>query len=78
MLVLSRKNLESILIGDDIEITVVSIVGDKVRLGISAPREVPIHREEVHKAIQIRDSSQEFNRVIRGKLGICDQDLTQA
>lgn len=52
MLVLSRKKNESIVIDDNIVITVVEIRGDKVRLGIQAPREVPVHRSEVHAAIQ--------------------------
>ena len=52
MLVLSRKKDESIIINDDIVITVVEIRGDKVRLGIQAPREIPIHRSEVYEAIQ--------------------------
>jgi len=52
MLVLSRKKDESIVIDDHIVITVVEIRGDKVRLGIQAPREVPIHRSEIHAAIQ--------------------------
>lgn len=51
MLVLSRKKNESIVINNDIVITVVEIRGDKVRLGIVAPREVPVHREEVYEAI---------------------------
>lgn len=52
MLVLSRFIDQRILIGDDIEITVVDIRGDKVRLGITAPAGVPVHREEVYEAIQ--------------------------
>jgi carbon storage regulator len=52
MLVLSRKKNESIVIDDNIVITVVEIRGDKVRLGIQAPREVPVHRSEVYEAIQ--------------------------
>ncbi len=51
MLVLSRKRNESIVIDGSIVITVVEIRGDKVRLGIEAPREVPIHRQEVFVAI---------------------------
>jgi carbon storage regulator len=52
MLVLSRQRDESIMIGDNIVITVVDIRGDKVRLGINAPVEVPVHRQEVYEAIQ--------------------------
>ncbi len=52
MLVLSRHRDESIIIGDDIVITVVDIRGDKVRLGIDAPKEVPVHRREVYEAIK--------------------------
>jgi carbon storage regulator len=52
MLVLSRKKSESIVINDDVVITVVEIRGDKVRLGIDAPRDVPVHRKEVVEAIQ--------------------------
>ncbi|MFY9255695.1 MAG: carbon storage regulator CsrA [Fuerstiella sp.] len=51
MLVLSRKKSESIVINDDVVITVVEIRGDKVRLGIQAPRNVPVHRKEVIEAI---------------------------
>jgi len=52
MLVLSRQRDETIMIGDDIEITVVDIRGDKVRLGITAPAHIPVHRKEVYEAIQ--------------------------
>ncbi len=52
MLVLSRQRDESIIIGDNIIITVVDIRGDKVRLGIEAPSEIPVHRREVYEAIQ--------------------------
>ena len=52
MLVLSRKKFESIVIRDDIVITVVDVQGDQVLLGITAPREVPIHRREVYEAIE--------------------------
>lgn len=51
MLVLSRKKNESIVIANDIVITVVEVRGDKVRLGIVAPKDVPVHREEVYEAI---------------------------
>ena len=52
MLVLSRQRDESIIIGDNIVITIVDVRGDKVRLGIEAPREVSVHRREVYDAIQ--------------------------
>ena len=52
MLILSRKRSESIRIGDDVIITVVEVRGDRVRLGIGAPREIPVHREEVYQAIK--------------------------
>ena len=52
MLVLSRQRDESIMIGDNIVVTIVDIRGDKVRLGINAPTEIPVHRQEVYEAIQ--------------------------
>jgi carbon storage regulator len=52
MLVLSRQRDETIMIGDNIEITIVDIRGDKVRLGITAPATIPVHRKEVYEAIQ--------------------------
>ena len=52
MLVLSRQKDESIIIGDDIEVTIVDVRGDKVRLGINAPRSVSVHRKEIYEAIQ--------------------------
>jgi carbon storage regulator len=52
MLVLSRQRDETIMIGDDIEITVVDIRGDKVRLGITAPTKIAVHRKEVYEAIK--------------------------
>ncbi len=52
MLVLSRQRDESIIIADNIVITIVDIRGDKVRLGIDAPKEIPVHRQEVYDAIQ--------------------------
>jgi carbon storage regulator len=52
MLVLSRQRDESIMIGDTIVVTIVDIRGDKVRLGINAPSEIPVHRQEVYEAIQ--------------------------
>lgn len=51
MLVLSRKKDESIIIADSIVVTVIDVRGDKVRLGIQAPSNIPVHREEIYKAI---------------------------
>ena len=74
MLVLSRQRDESIIIGNDIVITVVEIRGDKVRLGIEAPSEIPVHRQEVFEAIQRehgrnmtgREASAQASRANRG------------
>ncbi len=58
MLVLSRQRDESIIIADNIKITIVDIRGDKVRLGIDAPKEIPVHRQEVFDAIQRENDEQ--------------------
>ncbi len=55
MLVLSRKKNESIMIGDDIEIVVVEIKGDQIKLGVKAPRNVTVHRAEVYEEIQMEN-----------------------
>ena len=52
MLVLSRLKGESIMLGDDVEVTIVDVRGDKVRLGITAPRSVSVHRKEIYLTIQ--------------------------
>lgn len=59
MLVLSRQKDESIVIGDDVEITIVDVRGDKVRLGITAPKSIPVHRREVYDAIQREKATKE-------------------
>jgi carbon storage regulator len=58
MLVLSRKTNERIMIGDNIEVTIIEICGDRVRLGFVAPAHVPIHREEVARRIRDRELAQ--------------------
>ena len=52
MLVLTRKLNESIMVGDEVKITIVDVKGDQVKLGITAPREIAVHREEVYREIQ--------------------------
>ena len=61
MLVLSRQRDESIMIGDNIVVTIVDIRGDKVRLGINAPSEIPVHRQEVYRS----DSTRGYTRISR-------------
>lgn len=73
MLVLSRQRDETIMIGDEIEITVVDIRGDKVRLGIAAPREVQVHRKEVYEAI--RRENTEASQVRADDLALADRNL---
>ena len=69
MLVLSRQRDETIMIGDEVDITVVDIRGDKVRLGITAPRHIQVHRKEVYEAIK-RENQQ--------AAGLKPQDVTKA
>lgn len=57
MLVLSRKENESIVIGNDIMVTIVAIRGDKIRVGIEAPKEMPVHRREVFDAIHREENN---------------------
>jgi carbon storage regulator len=64
MLVLTRTTSQSIMIGDDVEITVLAVMGDKVRIGIQAPRAIPVFRKEVW--IQIRQEEQEERAPGRG------------
>lgn len=67
MLVLSRQRDESIIIGDNIVITIVDIRGDKVRLGIDAPKEVPVHRQEVYDAIQRERNQADSGQTVSGE-----------
>ncbi|QKK09416.1 MAG: carbon storage regulator CsrA [Planctomycetota bacterium] len=72
MLVLSRQRDETIMIGDDIEITVVDIRGDKVRLGITAPTSIAVHRKEVYEAIR---SENEHAAKLNGDLQMISQTI---
>jgi len=70
MLVLSRKKDESIIINDHIRVTVVEIRGDKVRLGIDAPKDVSVHRREVYEAIQSQKAHDESPKVVAPENGV--------
>jgi carbon storage regulator len=75
MLVLSRQRDESIIIGDNIVITVVDVRGDKVRLGIEAPLEVTVHRREVYEAIQ--RENRRASEIATGDARKIDKDVSQ-
>ena len=75
MLVLTRKSNQSIMIGDDIEVSVLAIMGEKVRIGIQAPRDIPVFRKEVYLEIQeergidgseTRGAREEVDAALRG------------
>ncbi len=73
MLVLTRKSNQSIMIGDDIEVSVLAIMGEKVRIGIQAPRDIPVFRKEVYLEIQQErvaatssDAREEIDAALRG------------
>ena len=61
MLALSRKKGEAILIGDDVEISIIDIRGDQIKLGITAPREIPVYRKEVYIQIQEENKASVLN-----------------
>ena len=74
MLVLTRKSNQSIMIGDDIEVSVLAIMGEKVRVGIEAPRSVPVFRKEVYIEIQqdrgeSEDPAEEVDKALEGLKG---------
>jgi carbon storage regulator len=71
VLVLTRKSNQSIMIGDEIEVSVLAIMGEKVRIGIEAPRSVPVFRKEVYVEIQ-RDRGEETGDTAEGEV---DQEL---
>jgi carbon storage regulator len=64
MLVLTRKTNQSIMIGDDVEVTVLAVSRDKIRLGIAAPKEVPVYRKEVY--LSIKDESADGDGAVHG------------
>jgi carbon storage regulator len=71
MLVLTRKSNQSIMIGDDVEVSVLAIIGEKVRIGIQAPRDIPVFRKEVYLEIQqermgSKGAREEVDAALRG------------
>jgi|SRR5690606_26099628 carbon storage regulator len=74
MLVLSRQRDETIMIGDEIEITVVDIRGDKVRLGITAPTRIAVHRKEVYEAI--KRENQQASRMAQDHIGSIGKSIS--
>ncbi len=77
MLVLSRQRDETIMIGDEVEITIVDIRGDKVRLGINAPRHIQVHRKEVYEAIK-RENQQAAGLKPQDVPGAADTDASKS
>jgi carbon storage regulator len=69
MLVLTRKSNQSIMIGDDIEVSVLSVMGDKVRIGIQAPQEVPVFRTEIYLEIHRKDGESLTEQDVRAEVG---------
>jgi carbon storage regulator len=69
MLVLTRKSNQSIMIGDDVEVSVLSVMGEKVRIGIQAPQEIPVFRKEIYLEIHREDGTIEQ---------VADEDATPA
>jgi carbon storage regulator len=75
VLVLTRKSNQSIMIGDDIEVSVLSIMGEKVRIGIQAPRDIPVFRKEVYLEIQQERAKELTSADVRGEVDRALQDL---
>jgi carbon storage regulator len=75
MLVLTRKSNQSIMIGDDIEVSVLSIMGEKVRIGIQAPRDIPVFRKEVYLEIQQERNSAAVEAAAPNLRGEVDEAL---
>ena len=74
MLVLTRKINQSIMIGDDVEVSVLAVSGDKVRIGISAPRDVPVFRKEVYLSIQEERLDEQRAKELQSALENADKD----
>ncbi len=75
MLVLTRKSNQSIMIGDDVEVSVLSVMGDKVRIGIQAPQEIPVFRTEIYLEIHRKDGEGAAEQGVRGEVSDALRDL---
>jgi carbon storage regulator len=75
MLVLTRKSNQSIMIGDDVEVSVLSVMGDKVRIGIQAPQEVPVFRTEIYLEIHRKDGEGVTEQDVRAEVGEALREL---
>jgi carbon storage regulator len=75
VLVLTRKSNQSIMIGDEIEVSVLSIMGEKVRIGIQAPRDIPVFRKEVYLEIQQERARELTSADVRGEVDRALRDL---
>jgi carbon storage regulator len=74
VLVLTRKINQSIMIGDDVEVSVLAVSGDKVRIGIAAPRDVPVFRKEVYLSIQEERLDEKRAKELQSALENADKD----
>jgi carbon storage regulator len=77
MLVLTRKSNQSIMIGDDVEVSILSVMGDKVRIGIQAPQEVPVFRTEIYLEIHREDGEGAAQPDVRAEVSEALQDLSE-
>ena len=77
MLVLTRKSNQSIMIGDDVEVSVLSVMGDKVRIGIQAPQEVPVFRTEIYLEIHREDGEGAAQKDVRGEVNEALRELVR-
>ncbi len=77
MLILTRRINETLNIGDEIQVTVLGIKGNQVRIGISAPRDVPVHREEIYQKILLEDGAHDDQHVATKSAHMTDPNLNE-
>jgi carbon storage regulator len=75
MLVLTRKSNQSIMIGDDVEVSVLSVMGEKVRIGIQAPQDIPVFRKEIYLEIHREDGEDAPSEDVRTEVSDALQEL---